>query len=75
MRSSAPVSARALGHVIEPGVLADRHAEPHASAIERAGHRAGVEHALFVEHRIVGQMDLGAHAGDRLPPSIITTAL
>ena len=54
----------ALDDLLAPDVLADRHAKPHAA--KRNGPRQGTgrEHALFIEHAIVGQIDLEAHGLD-----------
>ncbi len=47
-----------------PGVLADRHADPHAADRRTAGRRSvpGREVALLVEHRVVGQDALAVDA-------------
>ena len=64
MRISAPVSRQAFDDVGAPDVLADRHAEAHAAEVDRPRHGPGREHALFVEHAVVRQVDLEAHRFD-----------
>ena len=53
---------------IGPGILADRQPKPHAAKAYRSRHGPGREHALFVEHAIVWQVDLEADRRD--PPGI-----
>ena len=62
IRNSEPVSCRHSHDLVLPDVLADRHADAHAAEADRTRHRADVEHALLVEHAVVGQVDLEAHA-------------
>ena len=64
MRISAPHLGQALDDVRTPDVLADRHAEANAAKVDRARHRPWREHALFVEHAVVRQVDLEAHGFD-----------
>ena len=56
---------QAFDHVRRPHILANRHADAHPFEIDRSRHGAGGEHALFVKHSVVGQVDLGPHGGDR----------
>ncbi len=48
----------ALDDVAGPDVLADRDAETNAAKIHRARQRPRREDALFVEHAVIGQVDL-----------------
>ena len=56
--------AQALDDVGTPDILANRHAKAHAAKIDRTGHRPRREHALFVEHAVVRQVDLETHRFD-----------
>ena len=66
--------AQALDHVlvggglVDPDVLADRHADAHALERHGAGRLSGHEHPLLVEHAVVRQVDLVADRSD--PPAI-----
>jgi hypothetical protein len=53
-----------LAHLLAPDVLADRHAELDAAEIDRLGARTRREDALLVEHAVIGQVVLVAHALD-----------
>ena len=54
----------ALDRVRPPDVLADRHADAHAAKRRSARARARAEHALLVEHAVIGQIDLEPHRLD-----------
>ncbi len=58
----------AFDRIGPPDVLADRHADAHAAKDDRPRRGAGPEHALFVEHAVIGQIDLEAHRLD--PPAV-----
>ena len=47
-----------------PDIFAHGQPEPNAAKIDRTGQSAGFEDALFVEDRVVGQVDLGAQSPD-----------
>ncbi len=64
MRISAPHLGQAFDDVGTPDVLADRHAEADTAKVHGARHWPRREHALFVEHPVVGQVDLEAHGLD-----------
>ena len=51
-------------YVVFPDVFANRHANAHAFEIDRPRHRAGGEHALFIEHAVVRQICLVADGFD-----------
>ena len=53
-----------LAGLFRPDVLADGNAKPHAPEGDGAGCRTSIEHALLVEHAIVGQVELVAHRLD-----------
>src|SRR6185437_9842467 len=53
---------KAFHDIRRPDVFADRHANTHAADVERAGHGADGEDALFVEHAVIGQIDLAGDA-------------
>ena len=55
---------QALHHLGAPDVLADRQPEAHTAKAHRAGIGPGNEHALLVEHPVVGQIDLETHGRD-----------
>ena len=48
----------AFDHVGGPDVFADRDPDPHAPKRDRAGHGAGLEHALLVENPVVRKIEL-----------------
>ena len=55
-----------LDDFLAPDVLADRNAQADMVAEDdRAGQRAGLEHALLVEDAVIGQVDLEAHRLDQ----------
>ena len=56
--------AQRLGDGGQPPILADHQPDAEAAEGDGAGHRAGIEDALFVEDAVVRQLVLGAARGD-----------
>ncbi len=57
-----PLGLQLGARAAPPDILADRHADLHAAEIEQARLRARREDTLFVEHAIVGQVQLERNA-------------
>ncbi len=58
----------AFDRIGAPDVFADRHADAHAAKHDRPRRGTRLEHPLFVEHAVIGQIDLEAHRLD--PPAV-----